>query len=246
MKSKDQILLEQAYQSIYLQEHLLLIEEGKITDFLKRLGKGATNTFLKAKNALTTNPSLMKKFTIASSILLALAAGNTAQAATYGADAVNDLIQQLTSASTDGSLDTAELQKIMSGWEASHQDITSTIPNADAVGDQMVQQSEDSVRSIKKVFSGMKGDVSDIDSLAQGIGNLQGADDIKQVVNKYDVEVRNLNNPSSLQQVANDIASEAKYRKFSVEQVKQILSSIDQKNLSPKLNLQKLISLIKF
>lgn len=234
--------LEQTYQNIYLKEQLLLIEEGKITDFLKKLGGRATNAFLKAKNALTTNPRLMKQFTVASGILLALAAGNTAQAATYGADAVNDLIQQLTTASSDGTVTSDDLQNIMSGWEQSH----SATTNANALADQSIAQSQDNLSNIKKAFSGLNGDLNNIDAVAQGIGNIQGAEDIKDVVNRYDIEVRNLQNPSSLEEIAKDIANEAKYRKFSLEQVKQILGTIDPKNLSPKLNLQKLISLVKF
>ena len=252
MKSKDQILLEQAYQSIYLQEHLLLIEEGKITDFLKKLGKGATNTFLKAKNALTTNPSLMKKFTIASSILLALAAGNTAQAATYGADAVNDLIQQLTSASADGTVTSDDLQKIMSGWEQSHQDIVSSATSSiDAAADEATKSTMNKANKMFSAVSNLKGgDLNSLDVVASEIGNMAGADKIEDIVGDYDMQIKAdyLKNKPSLESVAKDIASEAQYRRFSLDQVKQILNGMDKKHISPQTqaNLQKLISLIKF
>jgi hypothetical protein len=51
-----------------------------------------------------------------------------------------------------------------------------------------------------------------------------------------------------LDSVAKDIASEARYRGFSLDQVKQILNGMDKKSISPQTqaNLQKLISLIKF
>lgn len=247
MKSKDQQLLEEAYNQILNEKQLRLIEEGKITDLLKKLGKGATNTFLKAKNALTTNPSLMKKFTIASSILLALAAGNTAQAATYGADAVNDLISQITNASTDGSLDTAELQKIMSGWEQSHQNLAS---GADIASD--ANQAIDSSMNKANKMLGTASDLNmnNLEDVAKGIGDVAGADKIENIVGNYDMQIKAdyLKNKPSLDSVAKDIASEARYRGFSLDQVKQILNGIDKKYMSPQTqaNLQKLISLIKF
>jgi hypothetical protein len=247
MKSKDQQLLEEAYNQILNEKQLRLIEEGKITDFLKKLGKGATNTFLKAKNALTTNPSLMKKFTIASSILLALAAGNTAQAATYGADAVNDLISQITNASTDGSLDTAELQKIMSGWEQSHQNLasgTDIAPDANQVIDSSMNKAN------KMLGTASDLNMNNLEDVAKGIGDVAGADKIENIVGNYDMQIKAdyLKNKPSLDSVAKDIASEARYRGFSLDQVKQILSGMDKKNISPQTqaNLQKLISLIKF
>ena len=247
MKSKDQQLLEEAYNQILNEKQLRLIEEGKITDFLKKLGKGATNTFLKAKNALTTNPSLMKKFTIASSILLALAAGNTAQAATYGADAVNDLISQITNASTDGSLDTAELQKIMSGWEQSHQNlasVTDIAPDANQVIDSSMNKAN------KMLGTASDLNMNNLEDVAKGIGDVAGADKIENIVGNYDMQIKAdyLKNKPSLDSVAKDIASEARYRGFSLDQVKQILSGMDKKNISPQTqaNLQKLISLIKF
>ena len=247
MKSKDQQLLEEAYNQILNEKQLRLIEEGKITDLLKKLGKGATNTFLKAKNALTTNPSLMKKFTIASSILLALAAGNTAQAATYGADAVNDLISQITNASTDGSLDTAELQKIMSGWEQSHQNlasVTDIAPDANQVIDSSMNKAN------KMLGTASDLNMNNLEDVAKGIGDVAGADKIENIVGNYDMQIKAdyLKNKPSLDSVAKDIASEARYRGFSLDQVKQILSGMDKKNISPQTqaNLQKLISLIKF
>jgi len=247
MKSKDQHLLEEAYNQILNEKQLRLIEEGKITDFLKKLGKGATNTFLKAKNALTTNPSLMKKFTIASSILLALAAGNTAQAATYGADAVNDLISQITNASTDGSLDTAELQKIMSGWEQSHQNlasVTDIAPDANQTIDSSMNKAN------KMLGAASNLNMNNLEDVAKGIGDVAGADKIENIVGNYDMQIKAdyLKNKPSLDSVAKDIASEARYRGFSLDQVKQILNGMDKKSISTQTqaNLQKLISLIKF
>ena len=247
MKSKDQQLLEEAYNQILNEKQLRLIEEGKITDLLKKLGKGATNTFLKAKNALTTNPSLMKKFTIASSILLALAAGNTAQAATYGADAVNDLISQITNASTDGSLDTAELQKIMSGWEQSHQNLASVTDIAPDTN-QVIDSSMNKANKMLGTASDLN--MNNLQDVAKGIGDVAGDDKIENIVGNYDMQIKAdyLKNKPSLDSVAKDIASEARYRGFSLDQVKQILSGMDKKNISPQTqaNLQKLISLIKF
>jgi len=255
MKSKDQLLLEQAYQQILNEHRLRLIEEGKITDFLKKLGKGATNAFLKAKNALTTNPRLMKQFTVASSILLALAAGNTAQAATYGADAVNDLIQQITSASADGTVTSEDLQNIMSGWEQSHQDVTSATTNAsidiDAAADDAVNGATNKANKMLGAMSNLKGgDLNSFDAVASEIGNIAGSDKIEDIVGDYDMQIKAeyLKNKPSLESVADDIASEAQYRRFSLDQVKQILSNMDKTNLSPQTqgNLKKLISLIKF
>ena len=246
MKTKDQVLLEEAYNQILNEHQLRLIEEGKITDFLKKLGKGATNSFLKAKNALTTNPSLMKKFTIASSILLALAAGNTAQAATYGADAVNDLIQQLTSASADGTVTTDDLQNIMSNWEQTHKGISAST-TADQFADQAIQSSGDKLNKVKSAMSNIgSGGLEGIDAAAKEIGNIAGSDKIENILNKWDVEIKNLSRPSSYEEIASEIASEAQYRRFSLDQVKQILNSMDTQYLSPKIDIQKLISKIKF
>jgi len=242
--------LEQTYQHIYLKEQLLLIEEGKITDFLKKIGGKATNAFLKAKNALTTNPRLMKQFTVASGILLALAAGNTAQAATYGADAVNDLIQQITSASADGTVTTDDLQNIMSNWEQSHKDISVTT-SADQLADQAIQSSGDKINKMSSAMSKIgSGGLEGIDAAAKEIGNIAGADKIEDIIGDYDFQIKAdyIKNKPSLEEVAKDIASEARYRGFSLEQVKQILSNMNKENISSQTqgNLQKLISLIKF
>ena len=253
MKTKDQQLLEEAYQQI-LTEQLRLIEEGKITDFLKKLGKGATNTFLKAKNALTTNPRLMRTLPKLAILVGFLAAGQMSQAAEQAvemgldAEGIKNLTEILMQKlqSTGGNI---SAEDVMSAAE----EIISKPENSsiDAAADEATTGSLNKANKMFSAMSNLKGgDLESITAAGNEIGNIAGSDKIEDIVGDYDMQIKAdyLTTKPSLESVAKDIASEAQYRKFSLDQVKQILNGMDKKYISPQTqaNLQKLISLIKF
>jgi hypothetical protein len=247
MKSKDQQLLEEAYQQILTEHQLRLIEEGKIWDFVKSLGSKGKNALARAQNILISNPKLVNLGIRAAIIIGALAAGNVAKAATYGADAVADLVNEITQAAADGTLTDDALASVIKGWEQSHKGLASTEEIAQDAN-QVIDSSMNKSNKMIDMASNMN--LNNLDDIAKGIGDSAGADKIEDIVGDYDMQIKAdyLKNKPSLESVAKDIASEAQYRKFSLDQVKQILNGMDTKNISPQTqaNLQKLISLIKF
>jgi len=224
VKNKDQILLEKTYLLIFKKEEQRLIEEGKMADFLKRLGGGANKVLQTIKNKVLTNPRLIKNFTIAAPVLFALASGNVAQAAEYGSDAVNDLISQLSQAAADGSINDTQLQEILTGWEQKQNSSTAqtnTYTAQDAVnqGIKSTDQTQTAVDSFNS--SG------DLDQLSADLRNLNSLEDIKNKLFSF-VSAVKLSGPESFGAInaIEDIQSIAKYENIDSAKLKQIILKI--------------------
>ena len=138
MKSKDTLLLEEAYANILTEKKIDLLEEGKIKDFLK-------SNYSKLKGALT-NPKTVRMLTtglkVAAPIVMALATGNIASAAEGLSNLdLTDMWQQFSDLMQAGDTQGAKevLQNIDStlfkAWEAGQIEIDN--PQFNQVADAM-------------------------------------------------------------------------------------------------------------
>ena len=116
MKSRDQLLIEQAYYQI-LSEQQRLIEEGKILDFIKGMGNKLKNAFDIVNTKLASNPKLLKTLTIAGPILAAIAAKNFNDL-NVSSDTVKDLLDTLNNLDPNISID--ELSSALADWDKEH------------------------------------------------------------------------------------------------------------------------------
>ena len=237
MKPKDQQLLEEAYQQILTEHQLRLIEEGKIWDFVKSLGSKGKNALARAQNILISNPKLVNLGIRAAIIIGALAAGNVAKAATYGADAVADLVNEITQAAADGTLTDDALSSVIKGWEQTHRAVADT---ATAHGTDLAQQAASKgLEHAGEVTDAISefGKSGDINQLAKQLGDKSAIDDIKNALFSYQRELNITKNPRPIEDLIHDIKSTADYRHINNYQLKQIVSSLLKTNaeMLPKL-----------
>ena len=116
MKSRDQLLIEQAYYQI-LSEQQRLVEEGKILDFIRGMGNKLKNAFDIVNTKLASNPKLLKTLTIAGPILAAIAAKNFNDL-NVSSDTVKDLLDTLNN--LDPNISMNELSSALADWDKEH------------------------------------------------------------------------------------------------------------------------------
>jgi hypothetical protein len=116
MSSKDQLLLEQAYNSIFIEQHRL-IEEGKIWDYIKGMGGKLKNAWDVINTKIASNPKLYKTLMVAGPILAALAAKNF-QHLNVPSDVVQSLLDTLNG--VDPNITTDDLTHMLTNWDHDH------------------------------------------------------------------------------------------------------------------------------
>jgi hypothetical protein len=248
MKNKDQILLEQAYLQVQQQ----LLEEGiiqdtynKVKDKLLKLGKDFPQKFANVYGKIMANPNLykvIKASAIVGPILFSLAQGSIAHAADLD---VNDLINTIHDHSKNGTISTEDLQNIVSNYD--HGSVTHAVGSADH--SHAANTLADAGADVSK--AGVHLDDRGVPVLTgfDGVNDVAGKRAIEDVLNRFDFQMKAdyIRNKPPLEDIIKDIASEARYRKFDLEQVKQILKNVDTTNLAAqtKALLPKLINSIK-
>jgi len=116
MSSKDQLLLEQAYNSIFIEQQCL-IEEGKIWDYIKGMGGKLKNAWDVINTKIASNPKLYKTLMVAGPILAALAAKNF-QHLNVPSNVVQSLLDTLNG--VDPNITTDDLTHMLTNWDHDH------------------------------------------------------------------------------------------------------------------------------
>lgn len=191
--STDNILLEHAYYQVFTEQQRLL-EEGKILDFIKKMGGKLRNAFDIINLKIASNPKLFKTLAIAGPILASLAAKNFDKLS-VSSDIVKDLLETLNG--VDPNISAEDLQDVLSNWDQEHAGNISTYSGnpegAFSTTDINIGQEKDGVYS----FSGETlnttgkemGDSTFVETYEKGLESIATNSDLSTVIKNFTCSV---------------------------------------------------------